>query len=314
MKRGFIALALLAASCNEPAQVCALFVGTCPAEAVKSVPADESINALDLYVFRAADGQLEARVSGDGNSPLEATVSRGREMRWYMIANAPEGRLPSCTREDAFLASTVLLEDGFVMHGSGNVTFQENGTTVNAVLKRYICKVGIGSLTVDWADALPCSVETIALMNVQGSAPLSGTPADLPLRYNCGSIDDDLGDPLGQMLSASPGVTVESASPVNLGITLWCMPNPSEGNSYGLPWTSRRTRVAVCLKVWGLENWYPIDLPAMKGNRYYLVDDIVIRGPGAAAPDMLPERIPATFTVKVLGWGIEENNVGFSEQ
>lgn len=307
MRQVFIAcgLAISAISCNgpEPLQVNARFVSTCPTAAVKSSLVDDSrIEKLDLLLFRTSDGKLETRAASVGSSTIEITVPRDREMKWYMVANAPEGLIPECHNLEDFLNDTVLLEDGFVMHDQGIFTFRENGATVTASLSRYLCKVGIGSITIDWADALPCSVETVALMNVQGSAPISGEPTDLPLRYNCGVIDSGLGAELEGMLSARPCITIESSSPANIGVTLWCMPNPSDGNSYGLPWQNRRTRIALCIKAQGLDNWYPIDLPPMEGNRYYLVDNIVIKGPGANAPDVKPERIPALFTIRVLDW------------
>ena len=298
-------LALLATSCHmhEPQQVCARFVGTCNSAVVKSPMDDDSvIRRLDLLVFRASDGLLEARASGDGSSPLEATVSRDREIDWYIIANAPQQRLSKCSNEEVFLDNTIMMEDGFVMHCQGKTTLREDGTTITARLSRYICKVGVGSVTIDWADALPCRLDTIALMNVQGSSPVSGIPADLPVRYNCGTIDKGLGNRLAEMLTASPGVTIESVSPVNMDVSLWCMPNPSEGNSYGMPWQNRRTRIAVCINVRGQDNWYPIDLPPMEGNKYFYVDNIVIKGPGAIAPDIRPERVPASFTVRILDW------------
>lgn len=307
MRQAFIAcgLAVIVLSCNgpEPAQVNARFVSTCPAAAVKSPLVDDThIEKLDLLLFRASDGRLETKATGVGSSTIEITVPRDREMKWYMVANAPEGLFPECHTEEDFLNNTVLLEDGFVMHDQGECTFRENGATVTASLSRYLCKVGIGNITIDWADALPCGVETIALMNVQGSAPLSGEPADLPLRYNCGVIDSGLRTELEGLLSARPGITIKSSLPVSVGATLWCMPNPSDGDSYGLPWQNRRTRIALCIKAQGLDNWYPIDLPPMEGNRYYVVDNIVIKGPGAGAPDVKPERVPATFTVRVLDW------------
>lgn len=299
-------LAFLAMSCQrqEPLQVNARFIGTSPSAVVKSYATDDDslIDRLDLLVFRASDGRLETQVSGNGLSPLEATVSRDREMKWYMIANAPQHSLSGFFSEEEFLSNTILMEDGFVMHGQGKTTFHENGSTVTTALSRYICKVGIGSITMEWTDALPCSLDTIALMNVQGCAPISGIPADLPLRYNCGKIDTGIGSRLDELLTAHPGVRIESSSPVEPDVTLWCMPNPSKGDSYGLPWQNRRTRIALCISAWGQNNWYPIDLPPMEGNKYYYVDNIVIKGPGASAPDVRPERVPASFTVRILNW------------
>lgn len=296
-------LALLCISCNrdEPALTRALFVGISPAAVTKSATDDDSkVSSLDLFVFRCADGRLEAMAHGNGLSPLEVTVTRNRAVRWYMIANAPAGRLHECVSEGEFLESVILLEDGFVMHCSGETVIKGVSTRIIASLTRYICKVGIGSISVQLPDGAPYTVKEIVLMSAGGSTPVSGIPSGTDIRYNCGAYDTDLDG----LIAVSPGI--ESASPVNVGVTLWCMPNPSEGNSYGLPWQPRRTRIALCINAWGQDNWYPIDLPPMEENRYYLVDSIIIKGPGAPAPDVKPERIQTAFTVRVMDW--EEDN------
>ena len=316
MRRLFIVLstAFLPLSCckEEPRTIEAVFLGTSPMTVVKSAGDDDlDISRLDLFVFRSADGLLEARASADSLSPLSVSLTRGRKMSWFMFANAPEGYFPHVGSLDEFMRQTVLLEDGPLMHAKGDTAFLDTGTTVKAMLKRYACKVGIRDISIAWTDALPCRVTKAVLLNVQGSAPLSGEPADLELRYNCGVIDE-LGYPLDGMLEACPGVEITDSQPVQLDIRLSCMPNPSDGNSYGLPWQPRRTRVALCLNILGEDNWYPIDLPPMEGNCFYYVESIVIKGPGAAGADLPPERTSADFIIRVREWTESDTNVDFS--
>ena len=318
MKRLFIVLstAFLPLSCcvDMPETIEAVFVGVSPMTVVKSAGDDDSATQrLDLFVFRTSDGYLEARASAESDAPLSITLSRGKQMSWFMFANAPEGYFPTVTNLDQLMDRTVLLEEGPTMHAKGDTVFMDSGTTVKAMLKRYACKVGIGDISIAWADALPCRVRKAVLLNVQGSAPLSGEPADLDLRYNCGVVQD-LGEPLDGMLAASPEVVIDDSAPVRLDIGLTCMPNPSDGDSYGLPWQARRTRVGLCLNVFGEDNWYPIDLPPMEGNRFYRVESIVIKGPGAVAADLPPDRVSADYIIHVQEWTESDTTVDFDDR
>ena len=283
--------AVLAASCTimpEPVPVNIIFMGKAPVEVKSGSPDGSDIGKLDLLVFRSRDGMLLDKCSCIGNLPLEVSVPSGQECRWYIIANAPED-FDGCTTLEEFLSKEVRLTDGPVMHSEGVSVFRESGTTVQAQLSRFACKVGVSRICMNWADALPCILETIALTNVleTTSTGLSMTGTYL----NCGVVSEDLGG----LLAQHPCIEITSHEPLNVGITLACMPS------------SGRTRLALCIIAPDGPNWYPIDLPQMEGNHYYLVDNLVINGPGAPDVDMPVERTPVDFSVHVKPW--EDNSV-----
>lgn len=282
--------AILAASCTimpEPVPVNVIFMGKAPVKVKGSVwDDDSSIGSLDLLVFRQRDGMLLHRSSCTGNLPLEASVPSGEPCRWYVLANAA-GIIGDCTKVEEFLETRIGLQDGPVMHSEGLETFLEDGTTVQAELTRFACKVGLGRIAMNWQEAIPCALGTVALTNVLETS----SPGNLSQTvYNCGEVSEDMSGYFAQY----PGIEISSSEPLEIGTTLFCMPSSS-------------TRLALCIMAHGLPNWYPIDLPPMEGNHYYLVDNVVINGPGAPGADMSVERSRAEFIVSVKPW--EENSV-----
>lgn len=282
--------AFLAASCTimpEPVPVNVIFMGKTPVH-VKGGMDDDSIGHLDLLVFRTRDGMLLDKCCRDGNLPMEARLPSGEQCRWYIVANA-EGRFDGCTFLEEFLETEIALTDGPVMHSEGLSVFWESGTTVQAELRRFACKVGLGSICMNWSDALPCTVKTVALTNVLETTSPDQTSTHNTL-VNCGVVSEDLDG----LIASYPELELDTQVPVEIGTTLFCMPSGS-------------TRLALCISAPDGLNWYPIELPQMEENHFYLVDNVVINGPGAPGPDMPVERIPASFDVSIKPW--EENNV-----
>lgn len=283
--------ACIAAGCTimpEPVPaVNIIFMGKAPVQVKGGVwDDDSSIGNLDLLVFRHRDGMLLDRSACMGNQPLEACVPAGEECLWYIVANYPGG-IDACTTLEDFLRTDIDLGDGPVMHSEGVSTFRESGVTVQAELSRFACKVGIGSIRMNWLDALPCTLETVALTNVlETTSPTQSTFH----AHNCGVVSEDLGGLIAQY----PSLGINSTEPQDVDISLFCM--PSDG-----------TRLALCIQAPDGPNWYPIDLPHMEGNRCYLVDNVVINGPGAPGADMPVERIPLDYMIRVKPW--EETSV-----
>lgn len=291
MKRlatALFAAAALAASCTimpEPVPVNVIFMGKAPVQVKGGWEEDGSIGSLKLLVYRKRDGMLLESGSCYGNCPLKASLPAGEEVLWYMLANAPEGMEESALGD--FQGTSFSVQDGPVLHAEGCTVFLEN-TSVTACLARFACKVGLGSVSVNWEDALPCSLDTVALADV----PV--TTAAEALLYNHGAVTTDLGGLLAQF----PRKTISSGAPLTLGTTLYCMP-------------ASDARLAICIRAWGQSNWYPIELPPMEGNHFYLVDNVVINGPGSAWPGQKPERTCVDFSVRVAPWEDKTVNAQF---
>lgn len=297
--------------------------------AVKGAVAGEGdrVESLDLMVYRVSDGMLEAykRVDG-GLQSLRASITADKPMRWYIVANAPASALDAFWEESSFLSAVTRLEDTgsttMVMHAEGTDTFRTGENSVDTHLFRYASKVTVKDVTVDWLgdfSTVPsCRLQTVALVNAVGTTPYSGTPTALApsaggVWYNRSTVDATLTSPLDGLLVWKTGKDISSTSPVSCDIELYTMPNPSTADLWAtdMPWSVRRTRVAVEIIIDGVPNWYAIDLPAMEGNTHYMVKNLVIKGPGMSSPDEKLVRTPVSFTLSVKPWGDEPHTPDF---
>lgn len=279
-----------------------------------------AVNSLDLLAFRSESGLLDcyAHAAGSGTTTVNARLTAGESLDWYLVANAPaSANLASFSTRSAFLAAKTLLQQttstSMVMHASGTSVFVSNppGTPIEVdgiELTRYVSKVSVNSIAVEWLndfDTAPsCTLVRAILVNARGDCAWSGTPSALAgdLWYNC-SEDTTPEGFVGSLLSWSGSVTL-NATGVNTNVHLFTMPNSSVGNEKAgnIPWAPRRTRMCLCLSIGGVQQWYPIDLPSMQGNSHYVVTDLTIKGPGTASPDMGVDRTSVTFTVSIAPW------------
>ena len=323
-----VASALLAqAACSKgpvtaPERVSISFE-TLPPAAVKALSpeAEDRVETLDLLIFRAGDGFLEAHARSSSSFRVGASVTAGVPLHWYVIANAPDGSLASYGSEQDFLAGETLLagSGALTMHaeGDGNYAAGENRLVSGIRLKRYACKVSLLTLSVNWLGAFwqspPCTLDRIALVNVRGSCPWSGiaTGGADDLWYNPSRIDRHDAFVDGFILWEGP-VTVPGPDPIQVEIPLYAMPNPSsENGDGGGSWSPRKTRLCLQLTIDGIPQWYRADLPPMQGNRHYVITHLVIDGPGALHPDEAIERAEVTFRLQVLNWDDSWNNLIF---
>lgn len=284
------------------------------------------VSSLDLLVFDSVSGVLDTHVRevADGNeslSGLEASVSSGISMDWYLLANLPAGLLSSVSTKQELLDKSVLLSDmsgkRMAMHAHGTETFSAEGNVIdNISLIRYACKVSVKNIRVSWlgtfAEAPSCTLDQIALVNVRGDEKLSAalTCLESDLWYNKSAVDSHSAF-LDECLVWTGSQSIAGPDPHEVNISLYAMPNVSVNDAFGPvavtgPWSPRRTRIAIRLTIDGTPQWYPVDLPAMVGKTHYIAEDVVIMGPGSVGPDEPIDRTSIDFTVNVYAWG-EEN-------
>lgn len=293
--------------------------------------ADEMrVASLDLLVFDSSNGVLDTYVRAEAGgteslSSLEASITSGVSMDWFLVANIPSGRLSSVSTKEELLEKSTSMSDMsgrlMVMHAEGTRTFSASGDVVDGVsLIRYACKVSVKNIRVSWlgtfAESPSCVLDRIALVNVRGDEKLSGelTFASSDLWYNKGVIDSHASF-LDACLLWSGNQAIDGPESQEVNVSLYAMPNSSEGDVVGPisvtnPWSPRRTRIALRLTIDGTPQWYPVDLPAMVGKTHYVAEDVVIMGPGTPGPDEGMDRTTIDFTVNVYGWG-EENQGTF---
>lgn len=287
---------------------------------------ERDVETLDLLVFRADDGKLDAYSRTSGTRSISASLTEGKPLRWHVVANAPEGAMAGFASESAFLSSLTTLSDctwtSLVMHGEGTITVTKATGPVSVNLLRYVSKVSLGSIEMKYLDGFTTFPETrvgrVGLINVVGSAPLSGIAMTGSLWYNRQELDPSLTGKLKDILVADTGLPgITSSERTEVGVSFYCMPNPVNNGvtSREEPsWSPRNTRLAVEVIIDGESNWYGIPMPSMQGNTHYVVDRLTILGPGASGPDYPAERVGVEFDVRIADWETNVINTDFFKQ
>lgn len=308
---GILAALLAIGACTKPQEQRVSVRFLAQADVKAALQGDDSdVERLDLLVFRSSDGAIDTYASGSGRS-IQASVTAGCSMNWYLVANAPAGAFDGIVNEAGFRAQNTLLEHTsertLVMHGAGSKVFTSGEPAATVILERYASKVSVGQLAVSWLDDFavtpPCILETVALVNARGQISWEGTPSasEGGVWYNRSGIDLLTGI-VGSCLVAHPNLSIGSADAVDVGEQLYAMPNPS---------ASIPTRLVLGIRIDDILQWYPIDLPPMECNTHYSAKNVYITGPGALEPDGNLDRSSISFTVELQPWGNQTSNVDF---
>ena len=317
----------IAAACGKgpdraPDRVSVSFEALPPALTKSLSPeAEDRVETLDLLVFRADDGMLDAHARTSASLRVGSAVTAEIPLRWYVIANAPAAALDGYASEAEFLAGETFLGESasLTMHAAGNGVFHagENRSIQGIRLHRYACKVSIVELNVRWLGAFaqspPCTLDRVALVNVRGSCPWSGTPTAEAgdLWYNPSRIDAQASS-VQELLVWDGPLPIPGPDPFPLDIPLYALPNPSSGDGRGGgAWSPRKTRLCLRLTIDGIPNWYSADLPPMAGNRHYIVSSMIIDGPGSENPDDALVRTQISFLLQVQDWEDSWNDLSF---
>ena len=288
---------------------------------------ERAISSLDMLAFRQDNGILDAhaRQTGSGLSEVIADVTADVPLHWHVVANAATGALDAFTTEDAFLSGTAPLSvntrDAFVMHASGSLTAQRSVTNqIDAALDRYVSKVNVGAVRMEWEEAyaLPGDVtlEKVALINVPSASFWAGPAATSAPWFNRMGIDAALSEAERSLLVKDcDGAALPLNADIALDQAFYTVPNPLTGPSpeadAATAWSPRGAKLVLEVTIGGVSNWYPIALPAMEANHQYIIERIILRGPGATTPDGAIVRERVDFTLEVLPWGETESEINF---
>lgn len=262
----------------------------------KAAVSENAVNTLDILVFRASSGALEAYGRTEGDN-LSLKVARGLDYRWYAVANAPEG-LSSVSGLPQFLSLRSRLEDNssdaLVMSGCGQGVL--DGSEVTVILSRLVSRVELGRVSpVYFRSAYTgedVTLERVFLYHAAGESALSGDAVEPSLWYDG---NDSLAD--GFLLSCR-GEDITGGVEREEDLRFYCCPNPQEG-----------TRLVLEVSVGGTLEYYPVEIGPMKGNTSYRVADVRLLGPGVSEPGGEVDRASLTFTVTVNGWGESSTDV-----
>jgi hypothetical protein len=261
-----------------------------------------------IFVFDAKTGDIvESGAWAAGETP-RISLSPSTTYHWWAVANIPEGLLEESWtwKESTFTTQgeARLTDSGaqrLTMYATGEVTTPATGAKqVEVGLRRYCCKVSVGTIYIAfkniYATPKTVSLGRVVLINAVGKVPYSGTPTEGDLWYNLGKPTVNPASPEGTMTYADYGGQAFGPDQSRkASCSLYAMPNPLKG---GVP-----TRMSIELIIDGKPYWYPATLPAMVCNKHYLMESMVVRGPGSSDPDIPIQEDEVVFHVSVKPWG-----------
>ena len=280
---------------------------------VKAPSAEDAVNTLDVLVFRE-DGTLEAHARAAGQT-VTVKVAARIPLEYYVIANAPKGSFDTYADISSFREGLVSLSDNasaFVMRGHGSHVFSGEEENLEVRLDRYVSKVLLDNIVPEFMDTdlakAGVSLAGVFLVNAVGTTPWSGVPSAGELWYNRMALDGSLDDDIAGMLITPHDIVITTADPLAVNDALYCCPNPTDNGVTSLEtpqWCARDTRLVIDLLIGGVHNYYPIDIPAMQGNKCYRVKNATLIGPGSSSPDIPVTRTGIRYTIDVAEWGKE---------
>ena len=277
----------------------------------------QPVRTLDLLVFHA-DGSISTHETAHGNG-LDAKVTAGPEMDWYLIANDSPGKLEGIYTEQALRSRLSMLSDSspsaFVMAASGRQVFMP-GDHIDAELSRLACRITLGSFSPQFLESSYPGADVRAtglfLINVVGSCPFSMSPREGDWLNRMG-MDGSLSGNLMDFLRKDLDIPLDSGT-VDGPWSLYCMPNPVDNGVHSgmaAEWSPRNTRLVLELSINGVKSWYPMDLPAMECNHEYVIENVRLLGEGSWHPDIPVSRKGLHFSVSVTPWETESKDIDF---
>lgn len=284
MKQTLPALILLFTACSAPMDGYDLCYVEFKAVTEETRSYDEArLESLDLLVFEDGGGRLETHIRAGGSDLIRVSLRKNIPYRWWVVANAPEGIFDGFTDEDSFrhgVNNSIRGPSGvFTMFANGALTAPSE--TIEASLNRYACKVSVNDISVPYFETLDripdMGLGRLMLIDTQDAVYWDGAP-----------VDDCIVD-IVEDLSSFP-------------VSIYCLPNKS---------AFRHTVIAVELLFDGISNWYSVSLPQMDCNHHYIIESLVLIGPGSSSPDIPVSRENISFSVDIDKWKENTSQIVF---
>lgn len=255
-----------------------------------TVAANEAkVNNLQVLVFRG--DFLDAYGTASANTLSVSCTAGSRTI--YAVVNGPN--LSAVTSLNAFKAMAVDLSansaDSFVMIGSTSTTLP--GTkSVNIEVSRLVSRVVIKQITRNFTapslQSLSFTVDKIYLVNAAGDINYGKTAATTKW-YN---LQEDKNE-VPALLKDTPAASIANNASHSTYHYFYAMPNPA---------TSKTTRLVIEATLGSSKYYYPVDLPALEGNKSYELAGVTIKRGGSDNPDTPVTSDDISFSLTVKGW------------
>lgn len=268
-----------------------------------SAGAESAVGRLQVFVFRASDGALEATASSSSSS-LTMSTTTGRKTVAALV-NAQDISVTTFSE----LESTVSdLKDNslqnMVMYGRDDRDITADAE-VNITVTRQVAKIVIQKITNDISQpeyaSEPMSIDEIFVLNAAGNALISRDSYSPTKWYNFREkeVSGECDALLCDVLSGRSLACHESLSGT---YTYYCYANPTAEDSSSDGSDARFTRLVVKATIAGRTAYYPMSIENIEANHVYTITELKITRLGSDDPDVPVTTAEAAFTVTVADW------------
>lgn len=291
----------------------------------QSVDQDNSINTLDVFIFRSGDPdspdyhRLDTykRFEGDALNDLTLSTTTGTKLI-CVIANSNISTYAGITSLDAFRSLTTLLKDetlgDFTMYGETEETLGVT-SSVAITVSRLISRICVTSVKTGFAGSPYAGMSLtdcrLFLVNAHGEKHIhDGSSSAVPLILNSGGL---VGEDVNS--TAEAGLLMDNITEA-IGETGYTVPHYFYTFSNETGETASATKLVLQADLDGVTYYYPI--PVNQEGYGYLSDNghygirsnsvysygITVTRPGSLDPDtpLVPGTLELSITVE--GWDV----------
>lgn len=281
-----------------------------------SFPGENTVNSIDVLVFRQSDGLMESAIRTESLS-FDILLPKGIVLDCYFVVNAGEDVFADVSCLSDFVGLRCSLEDnagGLLMLGKVSREFN-NAEIINVSISRLCSKVELGVVSPGFISGVygiqEAVIDGVFLINVAGDEKFLNDAMCVPqMWFNRQQAEENV---CNDFLYKSLDVDISTGSMVNLKQTFYCCPNGTDNavDSFSEPdWSPRPTRLVIRLRINGTHWYYPITIPAMRPGYAYIVSDVELLGFGYTFPDVYGiERKELLFVVSVEPWDKEDKDI-----
>ena len=268
-------------------------------------------------VFVATGNSIAATGVSDGNGAIDIEVNVGT-YDIYAVANYESSFNPSSFRTvSSLLGYTSYLpnnrKDALVMYGekTGTPITRTTGS-IRIDVRRLCARVSVQRIGIDFSGRPALSgksfvIKDIYLSNVYLRAtlqePSSWTMPESLYGNKMGVCSSSGSDLLSLVADRNIQASVTAALPYTTPHHFYTYANGTLADSHATAWCHRYTRLVIAAYLGGELRYYTADIPDIRRNHTYVIEQAVIKGRGSDDPEQpAPDDLVIVFSTSTQPW------------
>lgn len=288
-----------------------------PSTRVTGISAADERAVSRWCVFVATGDSIAARGVSDGNGAIDIEVNVGT-YDIYAVANYESGFVPASFRTvSALLGYRSNLpnnrKDALIMFGvKTGVPITRTTGSIRLDVRRLCARVSIQRIGIDFSLRPALSgksfvIKDIYLSNVYLSAtleePSSWTMPENLYGNKMGIYSGSGSDLLSLVADRDIQASVTAALPYTTPHHFYTYANGTVADSRSTTWCHRYTRLVIAAYLGGELRYYTADIPDIRRNHTYVIEQAVIKGRGSDDPEQpAPDDLDIVFSTSTEPW------------